>query len=424
MKDLAKMRRERQKLIDAMRTITAAAEARDDKRMTEQEAASWQQHDADVQRMADEIKRAERENQLEAEGASENNEGRQEDRTDEFRSPQEFIEAVIQEGMGRGVDPRLSKRAITGMNTVNPHEGGYAVGKDMLQGIMKRTYDVSELARRCSIIQCGANSNGVSWLSLDESSRAAGSRYGGVRAYRVAEGNTVTQTISKMKRSEIQVEKLMAIVPLTEEVMSDATAILSLINEIVPEEFAYTIDDEILTGTGAGQCLGVLNSDALVAVAKEAGQAASTIVYENIVKMRARLWAKSRSNSVWFINQDCEPQLHTMALVVGAGGVPVYMPATSAAPQDTLFGRPVVPIEQAKTVGTTGDILLADMSQYRLVEKGGLLNDESIHVRFIYGERLLRFTKRINGMPLWNKPLTPANGTNTLSPMVSLATRA
>jgi HK97 family phage major capsid protein len=115
-----------------------------------------------------------------------------------------------------------------------------------------------------------------------------------------------------------------------------------------------------------------------------------------------------------------------MALVVGTTGVPVYLPAggLSASPYGSLYGRPVIPIEQAKTAGTVGDIVLADFSQYKLIEKGGLKQDSSMHVRYIYDEQLFRFVKRMNGRSKWSNALTPANGSNTLSPFVALATRS
>src|SRR3990167_645148 len=101
--------------------------------------------------------------------------------------------------------------------------------------------------------------------------------------------------------------------------------------------------------------------------------------------MRARLWARSRPNAVWLINQTTEVQLHQMTLAVGTGGVPVYMPANGLADDgfDRLYGRPVIPVEQCPTLGTVGDIVLADLGQYLLIDKGGLDAQESIHVRFL-----------------------------------------
>jgi glycine cleavage system H protein len=79
--------------------------------------------------------------------------------------------------------------------------------------------------------------------------------------------------------------------------------------------------------------------------------------------MWTRLYAPCRQNAVWLINQDVEAQLMQMAMAVGTGGVPVYMPAggASQSPFGTLFGRPVVPIEQCSALGDVGDIVFADL---------------------------------------------------------------
>lgn len=49
----------------------------------------------------------------------------------------------------------------------------------------------------------------------------------------------------------------------------------------------------------------------------------------------------------------------------------------------------------------------------------------SIHLRFDYGETAFRFMFEIDGQPWIAEPLTPFKGSaNTLSPFVTLATRA
>jgi HK97 family phage major capsid protein len=101
------------------------------------------------------------------------------------------------------------------------------------------------------------------------------------------------------------------------------------------------------------------------------------------------------------------------------------MPANSLAnsPYSTLFGRPILPIEQASTIGDVGDIVLADLSQYLLIDKGEPKTDTSIHVKFTSDEMAFRFVYRVNGAPTWKTALTPHKGTNTLSPFVALAAR-
>jgi len=147
---------------------------------------------------------------------------------------------------------------------------------------------------------------------------------------------------------------------------------------------------------------------------------------EDIINMWARGWAKSRPNMVWFINQDVEPNLQRMSLETATpiGGMMTYIPpgGLSQAPYGTLLGRPVIPIEQCQTLGTSGDIILADFSEYLVIEKGGIQSASSIHVRFAYDESCFRFVYRVDGQPTWNAALTPFKGTNTLSPFVRLST--
>lgn len=348
----------------------------------------------------------------------------------QWRDNGEFLMAVARAGMGHGTDPRLVKgtdeQRSTGLNEGIGAEGGFLVKSDFSTELIKRTYELSVLASRVRKIGVSANANGLSMYGVNETSRATGSRWGGVRGYWLHEGGTKTASMPDFRKIELKLNKLIGLCYATDELMQDAAAMESIIMQAFSEEFAWLIDDSIIRGTGVGQPLGILNSPALVTVAKEAGQPGGTIHYENALNMRSRMWARSRGTANWFINQDTEPQLHTMSLAVGVGGVPVYMPAGGASdmPYDKLFTRPVIPIEQASTLGTVGDINLFDLSQYLMIDKGGMQAASSIHVRFVNDEQAFRFVYRCDGQPMWNAPLTPANGTNTLSPFVTLATRA
>jgi HK97 family phage major capsid protein len=187
------------------------------------------------------------------------------------------------------------------------------------------------------------------------------------------------------------------------------------------------VEDSILNGDGVGKPLGILNAACLVTVAKETGQAAATITAQNIVKMWARMWARSVTNAVWLVNQDVFPQLFNLSVPIGKGGALVFMPPAgiSGAPYGTLFGRPVIVHESSATLGTVGDIVLADLREYQGIEKGGIQSASSIHVRFLEGESVYRFIYRVDGQPTWRSALTPFKGAgNTVSPFIALATRA
>jgi HK97 family phage major capsid protein len=118
-----------------------------------------------------------------------------------------------------------------------------------------------------------------------------------------------------------------------------------------------------------------------------------------------------------------------MSLTVGTGGVPVFMPANGAAgrPFDTLFGLPLIWNRQCKTLGTVGDIVLCDWSQYLVGLKAGQAGMQmatSIHIKFDYLQTAFRFSFRMDGQPWWKQALQPPESEKTLSPFITLATRA
>jgi HK97 family phage major capsid protein len=210
----------------------------------------------------------------------------------------------------------------------------------------------------------------------------------------------------------------------TNRLLQDASAIQSVFAQAFSEEMNFMVEDSLVNGDGAGKPLGIRNCPAVVEVSKETGQAAATIVYENLLKMHARLWGRSRANAVWLVNQDVEPQLDLLYQATGTGGVPPNFIRTDENGVTRIKGKPVLPVEYCQTLGTSGDIILADFSQVLAIEKGGMQADSSIHVRFITNENTFRFIYRYDAQPVWNSALTPFKGSATQSPFITLATRS
>jgi len=100
------------------------------------------------------------------------------------------------------------------------------------------------------------------------------------------------------------------------------------------------------------------------------------------------------------------------------------MPANglSGQPYGTLFGRPVIPLENAQTLGDKGDIILANMKGYLTGQKvGGMRSDVSMHLWFDYDVLAYKFTVRVAGQPWLSAPIAAANGSNTYSPFLTFA---
>ncbi|MFH0937733.1 MAG: phage major capsid protein [Planctomycetota bacterium] len=337
-----------------------------------------------------------------------------------------FLLDVRDNAMRGTMTPQL--KAILGSSESIPSEGGFLVATDQVPAVEKKMFDSGVLASRCSLRQISAGANSVDLYGRDEDSRAAGSRYGGVTGYRVAEAVTITASGAiKFYKYTLKPKEYAAVYYATNDVLQDTALLESEIMDAVPAELAFMLDDDIMNGLGVAGCLGFGNSAAVIAVAKETGQKAATFVYENAIAMWARMFAGSFGSSVWLVNQNVLPQLPRMSLAVGTGGSAVYLPpgGASASPFATLLGRPVVVSEMCASLGTQGDVYLVDLGQYQLATKGGLQSATSIHVQFLTNQNCYRFIMRYDGQPKWKNPLTPYKGTSdTVSPFIALAVRA
>jgi HK97 family phage major capsid protein len=345
-----------------------------------------------------------------------------------FSSLGEQLGAVMKAGMGERVDPRLYEvRAASGLSEGVGADGGFLLQPEYANELLRVAFDTGKLASRCRKMTLGGNSNSIKMFGVDETSRAS-TRWGGIVGYWKDEAALKTKSKPKFRRIELNLNKLIGLCYATDELLEDVGALEMYIRQGFAEEFGFQMDDAIINGTGAGRPLGIMNAGCMVQVSKEVGQAANSIIFENVAKMWSRLFANSQDNAVWLINQNVWPELFNLYLAVGAGGSAVFLPpgGLSQSPYSTLMGRPIIPIEQCQSLGTSGDIILADFNGYQLADKGAMQSDMSVHVRFIYDESVFRFVYRVDGQPILASPVTPYKGgaNYTQSHFVKLQTRS
>ena len=341
-----------------------------------------------------------------------------------FASMGEQLRAVIAAEVSKmtDVDSRLDYRQM-GMSEGVPGDGGFLVQTDFSTELLRNTYETGILANRVRRQPIGPNSNAFRINMVNENNRATGARMGGIQAFWTPEAGQKQDSHPTFRQMEMTLQKLTGLLYATDELLADTTALEAFIGQAFAEEFGFMVDDAIIQGTGVGQPLGILNSPALVTQAAEAGQPAGTIVYENLTNMWSRLPARSRRNAIWLVNQECEPELDNLSIAAGTAALEPRFVNYGNDGVMRIKGRPVVAIEQANALGLVGDMMLVDLQQYLMIEKGMMESASSIHVRFIWDESTFRFVYRCNGQPLWNQPLTPYQGANQQSPFVALAAR-
>lgn len=324
-----------------------------------------------------------------------------------FRSQAEFFNAVVKSSAkGAQTDPRLIANAPTtfGSEGVGA-DGGFAVPPDFRNTIIQKVMGEDSLLPLTD--QQISSGNSITFPA-DETTPWQSS--GGIQAYWEVEGGQKTQSKPALVEKTVKLNKVIALVPLTDELLEDAPAMASYVNRKAPEKIVFKVNDAIINGTGVGMPLGILKSPGTVIVAKESGQSADTVVFANLTKMWTALTPMARRNARWLMNADVEGQLMGMSFPGTGTAVPVYLPpgGLSAAPYGTLFGRPIAYSEAMPALGDEGDIVFGDLSNYLSgVKAGGVKSDVSIHVWFDYDITAFRFVLRVGGQPWWNAPVAP-----------------
>ncbi|MFH2077069.1 MAG: phage major capsid protein [Pseudomonadota bacterium] len=321
---------------------------------------------------------------------------------------------------------RESRAAATGGHTIAvPSDGGFFLQGETAVDLMTNGFNNSEVLSRCSSRTLGAGTQFVDIIGIDETSRANGSRGGGIRVYTTAELADFTASKTKFSKIRIEPTKLTGLYYASGEMIRNVTFLGQEMRQLFGEEFAFKCQDLVVRGTGAGEALGILNAPCLVTQAKETNQTADTIVTMNVLKMESRL-VEEKPSVVYLVNRETKPQLATLNQAVGTGGVLVPLYKTDfyqGKRMATLNGFFCITIEQASAIGDVGDIILADLSQYITANKGDIMEAMSIHVEFIYDQETYRFIYYFDGQPRWSSALTPYKGAATVGPFITLAAR-
>lgn len=350
-----------------------------------------------------------------------------------FRTHRDYLLAVMDAGQNRLVDRDVAAR-LNFLQAVGSDEGrgisdpagGYLIPEGFSPNLMKIDPEMDPIGALTRKIPMA---NPLIRMPARVDKNHSTSVSGGLTVTRRPE--TVAGTASQITFEQVtmQAYSLFGLSYATEEILADSPiSFVALLEAGFSDQFIYHLVNERLNGTGVGEFLGIMtaldstSAGPTISVSKETGQAAATIVKENIDKMRAQCWGYDKA--VWLVNHDCLPQLRSLVQVVGVGGAPVPYFSVDAAGNATLDGRPCMVTEYTKTIGTTGDIVLANWNEYLEGTYQPMQSAESIHVRFVNHERAFKFWTRNAGAPWWKSALTPKNSSAKLSPFVILATRS
>ncbi len=305
-------------------------------------------------------------------------------------------------------------------------QGDFLIPVEYAQGLLN--FDQGSNSFMNMVTKFPLKGNSFVYKYFKNKNRTSANFYGGIVSYWVGEGTAPTASDMKFGEVNFRLHDLAMLIVATNDMIEDAPeAISGMVNTAFQSRLAYDLESVFFNGNGVGQPLGWLNSGAIVTQAKKTSQASATIVSENLIGMRNLLPTQSKGNAVWAYAPTVATAVQSCK--VGESDYPAFIPAggmSSTQTFDTILGRPAFESEHlSAALGTTKDIVLFDPTQYAIAYKGTFTPqvESSAHLYFDTNQTAFRLVFRIDGQPLWDTYLTPANGSIYKSPFVTLATR-
>ncbi|GIQ73199.1 phage major capsid protein [Bradyrhizobium sp. RD5-C2] len=342
-------------------------------------------------------------------------------RTAGFKSLAEFAVSVRNLQVNGVADPRFAAAASGYQQNQGSSGEGILVPTEWREQIWSLVFDDNDLLGFCNPEPTQGNTVGI---VKDETTPWGAA---GVQAAWRSEGSQMIATKAALTPTIMQLHELYAFVLATQEILDDAPRLQNRILTQAARAIRWKAFEGVVNGDGNGKPLGFMNSPALITVAAEAGQATGTIVTANVLKMMARLFEMPGGSPQWLANRDTIPQLGTMTIGNNAAWLPINQALSGGAIRKggILLGEQLSFNEHCQTVGTAGDLVLADLSGYALATKqgGGIDFAASIHLYFDQNLTAFRWIFRVGGQPYLSKPIPPAKGNNSKSHFVALATR-
>jgi len=350
--------------------------------------------------------------------------GRPTDTGTAFESLGDFARAVAM-----GNDARLIRNASGFPSTTTEGaSAGYMVPDAFVRLLMDEALSAEVFRPRANVIPITSGNAIIS--GFDSKDRTGGKRAGLILDWQAGEAKDLLKQKARATQYLAKSCKGSIFAVVSSELLDDAPNFDAELGRAMVAALAGGLDLAFLSGTGAGQPLGYINGPSTITVAKESGQAANTVLLQNLAKMVGRLSPESFARAVWFVHPTVVPVLYQMSYTVrnlagteNVGGA-LVQPITIG-PDGGLraFGLPMIVTDAVAPLSSLGDIVLCDPMRYNVALRQDVRLARDTSQYFSSDEVAFRLTIRLDGMPQDSGPTTLRDGTNTVSPCVVLQAR-
>jgi HK97 family phage major capsid protein len=239
--------------------------------------------------------------------------------------------------------------------------------------------------------------------------------FGGAEVNWIGEGGSKPETDIDLVEVSLDPKEVAAFVTVTDKLLRNAPAAGPFVAQMLRTAISASEDYAFLRGTGTGQPKGLLSAACAVSVARATS---AQVGFADVAAMFSRLLPESMGRAVWIANPTVLPELIDMA---DGNGHRIWIngDASKGVP-GTLLGIPTLFSGRTPTLGTKGDLILADLSYYLIKDGYGPAIEASPHVKFTNNKTVIKAFWNVDGDGWLRSAVTLEDGSTTVSPFVVL----
>ena len=295
-------------------------------------------------------------------------------------------------------------------------DGGFGVFPEYRSDMFQLTEFTRYVRGRALVIPMRARQ--IIFPALDQTGSTAGiaNMYGGVVPTWTEEATSKTETQPSLRQLELIAHKLALYSEASDELLADsAIGLVALLTKLFGSAIANEEEWTFINGTGAGQPLGI-NHVSCNATYRQTRAAANAISIVDVFNMLSHFMGQT---PIWLAHQSTMPQILQLN---GPAGNASYVWIGNGRDQmpTTLMGYPIFFIENTVTLGSEGDLILADWSKYVIGDRQATTIETSKHFKFQSDLTAWRAIHRVAGRPWLSTTFTLRDGTTEVSPFVIL----
>jgi len=319
-------------------------------------------------------------------------------------------EGKLKEIIKQLITGEVKKDVLFGTNA----SGGYAIPTELAEELIAYTLPNSIFLQKAKAIKNKSGKMdfvGVNW----QYANITNGFWGGIKCEFTDEATAPTETQPGWYKVSLSAEALRAYVEISRLWLTgNAINGQASIANLLAQALGFYIDYYCINGDGSGHYpLGVLNATSLITHTRKT---ANQVAYEDLAGMYSKFYLQGNGNPVWIINQST---LNYIAQMTGGTNQLIFVnPNTGQV--NSIYGIPVHITWANPVLGSTGDVILADLAYYGVLLQEEMRIEASADYKFPTDMIAMKAIMNVDGAPLCDNKIAYATSTYA-SPFVALA---